>query len=158
MKKKNLIALAFALVLTLSLGMVLSSCGEEADDATVDEDLIYQMNEGEDGEQPTSLDKKKVEQARKLNEDEENFYGTWVAYGPEVENLYGSLEVTINEDGTVDIDVTGEKDSGTWHKIDGGISYKGELMAGKIYYGPTCQMIIEEKSEDSTISVLMEKQ
>lgn len=153
MKRTTIIALMSALMLIFSTGIFLTSCGI-GDEADTEEEILYQMNEGEDGVQTATVDKKTADKAKKLNENEENFYGTWVAYGGDAENLYGNLEVTINEDGTVKILVTDEKDAGTWEKIDGGISYTAELMSGKIYYGPTCTMVIENEG----ISVPMKQQ
>ena len=77
------------------------------------------------------------------------------------ENLYGNLEITINKNGTFDANITGENLHGKWHKIDGGIEYKNELISGKIFYGPTCIMTFEEFNSsdegDEDIQVVLVK-
>ncbi|MBQ6401024.1 MAG: hypothetical protein IJI20_01920 [Firmicutes bacterium] len=146
-KHRMLIALLLAVMVAFAFG--LTGCGEEEE--LSDDDIDYMLNEGAD--QPTTVDKKKASEARELNKNIDNFIGTWEATSEEAKNLYGHLKITINDNGTFDADVTDEKFSGTWTKIDGGISYTSELMSGKIYYGETCRMIIE----DSGVRVTMRK-
>lgn len=141
--------IAFLLMVCVAFAFGLTGCGSE--DELSDDDIDYMLNEGAD--QPTTVDKKKASEARELNKNIQNFVGTWEATSEEARNLYGHLRITINDDGTFDADVTDEKFSGTWTKIDGGISYTSELMNGKIYYGDTCRMIIE----DSDVRVTMRK-
>ena len=72
-------------------------------------------------------------------------------------NLYGKLELSINEDGTVVMDVADEHLEGTWEKVDGGIHFENELFEGDFYYGDKCQMIIKEIEEDDEIQVVLTK-
>lgn len=157
MKNSKKLTVLLLMAFVLAFGGILTACGSSSEEALDDSDIDYALNEGEMDK--LQVDPSKASQAQKLNEDKENFYGTWTATSPEAQNLYGHLEITINDDGTFDADITNEKFSGTWTKIDGGISYTSELISGKFYYGPTCQMIIQENGEtaEDDISVTLEK-
>ena len=146
-KKSKLISLLLAFLLVFSVSFALTACGTADAD-----DIDYQMNEEDSGGQ--NANKPKSKKALEMNQDEENFYGTWKATSSDAENLYGHLIITINDDGTFDADVAEEKFSGTWKKISGGISYTSELMSGKIYFGETLDMVIE----DEGVSVTLQKQ
>lgn len=116
-----------------------------SDDAYVDESAMTD----EELDRLSQLEQK----AAKLNQDEKNFYGTWETVTEGAHEIYGDLKFVIKEDGTFDADVTEEKFSGTWKKVDGGIKYKSVLMEGKMFYGKTCQMIIENEG----VSVAVKK-
>ena len=142
MKKKTLLSLLLSLVMATSFA--LCACGqEEADD--------FEINEDPSAMQATATPQQ-IEKAKEMNEDTENFYGTWIATSPEAQNLYGSLEFTINEDGTFDADVTHEVFSGTWKKTNSGITYTSELMSGKIWYAENGDLIIED-DQDTRVSL-----
>ena len=85
------------------------------------------------------------EKAAKMNQEEENFYGTWVATTEKAEYLYGNLELTITEDGTFTGNVTEEDFSGTWKKTDTGIRFDSELLSGELYFGDKCKMVIYDE-------------
>lgn len=143
--KKSRILVTVTLVIILSFScLLITSCGnKEPDDNGKQNKTDYSEMTPEEPE------KKAIE----LNKSEENFYGTWEATSDNAEMLYGHLNITINEDGTFDADVTDEIFSGTWEKIDGGIEYHSELMNGQLFYGKKCKMVIE----DSDIKVTLKK-
>lgn len=143
--KKNRILVIMSLVIVLSFScFLLTSCGnnESADSENNNKTDYSEMT-------PEELEKESIE----LNKSEDNFYGTWEATSDNAEMLYGHLNITINEDGTFDADVTDEVFSGTWEQIDGGIEYHSELMNGQMFYGKKCKMVIE----DSDIQVTLTK-
>ena len=145
--KKQLLSMMLAALMAFSFAFALTSCG------SADPDYIdYEMNEDDSG--TSNQNKPQSKKAQEMNAQEDNFYGTWKATSSDAENLYGHLIITINEDGTFDADVTDEKFSGTWKKTSGGISYTSELMNGKIYFGESLDMVIE----DAGVSVTLEKQ
>ena len=157
---KKILSLVLVLVMAVAFTFTLSACG-----SSEDEDVNAKPGFEEETDPYEDLsDAEKTalkEKANVMNKDEKNFYGTWkgddVAY-----DIYGDLTVTINEDGTCRI-VSGDEDlSGTWKKIDGGISYNTELMHGKFYYGDTCQMTIENSEmsdlEDDGTFITLTKQ
>ncbi len=143
---RKLLSLLLALLMAFSFAFTLTSCNSADPD-----DIDYEMNE-EEGSSNANLPKSK--KALEMNADEENFYGTWKATSSDAENLYGHLIITINDDGTFDADVTDEKFSGTWKKSNMGITYTSDLMSGKIYFGETLDMVIE----DEGVSVTLQKQ
>lgn len=145
-KHSKIIAMILAALMAFGFAFTLTACGSADPD-----DIDYEMNEDSGS---SNSNQPKSQKAREMNQDEENFYGTWKATSSDAENLYGHLIITINEDGTFDADVTEEKFSGTWKKINGGISYTSELMNGKIYFGESLDMVIE----DAGVSVTLQKQ
>ncbi|MBQ9014746.1 MAG: hypothetical protein IJ109_01375 [Firmicutes bacterium] len=164
MNKKTTLLLLFALMLSIS--MILASCGSSGGDTAVLSDesaeVPDQISLMDDPDWTQPSDPKLASKAEKLNEEEENFYGTWISTSADTENLYGNLEITIKKNGTFTANITGEDYTGEWHKIDGGIAYSHELISGKIYYGPTCVMTFEEFSEegedtDDDIMVVLKK-
>ncbi|MCQ2546191.1 MAG: hypothetical protein MJ161_01415 [Clostridia bacterium] len=145
MKRKNMLSIMLAIVMILSMSLVFGACGSDNEDdqtATAEE----QTTEAVDPE-AAELQAKAIE----MNKDEKNFLGTWVATTANAEYWYGHLEITINEDGTFDADVTDEKFSGTWEKIDGGIRYESELMNGTLFYGKRCRMVIDDQDVKVTL-------
>ncbi len=153
MKKKTIILLVLAL--TLSLCFAFTACGgndsneeptsTEAEATTTTEDLSN-LN-----------DEQLASKAEELNQDESNFFGKWEATSNNAKNLYGFLEVTINEDGTVIMDMAEEHLEGTWEKVDGGIHFQNELFDGDCFYGKKCKMVIKEIEEDDEIKVTLTK-
>ena len=137
---------ALLIALLLGMGACLTACGEEDIDEDINVSDDYALNE--DLEVQPSKNKTLIKKAQEMNKDPQNFLGTWEATSDEAKNYYGHLIITINEDGTFDADVADEKFSGTWTKIDGGISYTSELMSGKLFYGDTCEMIIDNPEKD----------
>lgn len=89
-----------------------------------------------------------------LNDSKESFLGTWVGTSESTEYLYGSISLTINEDNTFDADVSDEKFSGTWEKIDGGIKFDSVYISGEMYFGKKCKMVIYE---EDVAPVVLEK-
>ena len=147
MTKKKILALVLAGVFALSSAFVFTGCGSRDEEKPA----------GDDQEIAQLSDEELAEKAEELNKDEANFYGTWKATSANAEYLYGHLLVTINKDGTFDADITDEKFSGTWKKIDGGIEYDSELIHGKFFYGKKCRMVIEEQTEDEDLHVTLVK-
>ena len=144
--KKTLLSLMLALIMSMAFAM--TACGsdqEEDEEVAVDPGTINLMD---NPDATKAGDPALAKKAKKLNKDPSNFYGTWIPKSSDAENLYGNLEITINEDGTFDANITDIDLHGTWHKINGGIEYNNELISGKVFYGPTCIMTFEEFSDD----------
>ena len=147
--KKNLLVF---LILTLTLAFTLMACGDtdkEVEDNygapagdKVEVDPYYEMSDAE-------LEALKKE-AKVMNRDPENFYGTWVADDELAYDLYGGLIVTIEKNGKFTADVGGGEEiyHGTWTKTDEGIRFSSDLLSGTLYYGDTCQMTIDNSNWD----------
>lgn len=145
MKNTLLKIILFATI--ISTAFVFTACGssDSSDDST-------------EATTTTSVEESQLaSQAEELNKDEANFYGKWEATTENAKNLYGFLEVTVNEDGTVIMDMADEHLEGTWEKIDGGIHFKNELFEGDLFYGKKCKMVIREIEEDENIQVTLTK-
>lgn len=144
-------ALMLALVMAFCIGF--TGCGD--DEEVTDADIDYVMNE-EGMDDAIKADPKDVAKAKTLNQSAESFIGKWTVTSDEAKDLYGNLEITINDDGTFDGNVTGEDISGTWTKTDEGIAYKCDLMKGSMYYGDFGKMVIED-NENGDIKLVMQK-
>lgn len=153
---KKLLPAVLTAGVILGTACICFGCGSVDDENTDPTSSTAQTTVAETEDYYEMSDEKKASLATKasqMNKDPDNFYGTWVATAGEAIDLYGNMEIEIRKDGTFYAEVTDEKFSGTWKKIDGGIAYKSQLMNGKIYYGKTCEMEIE----DSGVSVIIEK-
>lgn len=146
--EKGISVLILLIIMTVSC-IGITGCG--ANDELTDDDLDYLVNEGSDDK--SNVDSKTAAEAKAMNQDIKNFIGTWNATSDEAKNYYGSLEITINDDGTFDAVVTGERFSGTWNKVDEGITYTSELMNGNIYFGDYGKLIIEDTETDIRVNL-----
>lgn len=156
MKRNKLILILLSLVMAFSLSFALCACGG-SNEGEESEDLELEAMEEETSSLSEEEQKALASKAVELNKDEANFFGTWKATSSNAANLYGKLELSINEDGTVVMDVADEHLEGTWEKVDGGIHFENELFEGDFYYGDKCQMIIKEIEEDDEIQVVLTK-
>lgn len=161
MKRNSKTLLSLLLALVMALAFTLSACGSSDEEEPTDAGVSDEVSLMEDPEATKPNDPKLASKAEALNEDPSSFYGTWISTSADAENLYGNLEITINENGTVRANITDIDMKGTWKKIDGGIEYKTELISGKIFYGPTCVMTFEEfeadEDGDDDIQVVLKK-
>ena len=101
----------------------------------------------------------KAESAIK-NKDVNNFIGKWKGTKETAYDIYGHLNVNIKRDGTINIDVVDENLDGTWEMQDDGLHYKNELMTGRIFYGRTGELTIDNDdwdydNEDTGIAVIL---
>ena len=101
----------------------------------------------------------KAESAIK-NKDVNNFIGKWKGTKETAYDIYGHLKVNIKRDGTINIDVVDENLDGTWEMQDDGLHYKNELMTGRIFYGRTGELTIDNDdwdydNEDTGIAVIL---
>ncbi|MDD4199951.1 MAG: hypothetical protein PHS19_01030 [Eubacteriales bacterium] len=146
--KKNILNNILVPIMLLSMIVLFSACGfndkdqqnNASDTSASEKEQIY-----------TNADGKTQEE---LNAEDDNFYGSWTATSGSAQNLYGNLDMTINENGTFDGNVTGEDFSGTWKKIDEGISFESVYINGEMYFGERCRMVIYD---DYSVPVTMKK-
>ncbi|MDO4518475.1 MAG: hypothetical protein Q4B78_04630 [Bacillota bacterium] len=136
-KKNSVIRLLIVLAMALCLCMGFVACGGNSDSGS-DEDI-------DDIEMTTTVNKELKEKADKMNKEEESFLGRWEATSEKAKYLYGNLEITINEDGTFDGNVTEEDFKGTWKKVDKGIEFSSEILSGKLFFGDNCRMVIYDE-------------
>ena len=62
------------------------------------------------------------------------YLGTWSATTAEmsgfelsVEEIFGNFDITLNDNGKCDVDISGEKDSGSWSQTENGFSIEDEM-------------------------------
>ena len=142
---KKILTRSLTVIMALTMIFAFCACGcqdkEHSEKADNTEPVIYTNEAGQTQQE--------------LNAEEESFYGKWVATSAHAEYLYGNLELTINEDGTFDANVTEIPFQGTWEKTEDGISFDSEYITGKMYFGKKCKMVIYE---DDIAPITLEKQ
>lgn len=175
MKRNKILTMILAAVMVLSAAASLSACGSDdrsddsANDKNTSEATESVTAEGEvefDGENDDSRDSAEAfdakleskansvtnKDARELNSDAKNFYGSWTATSEKAAMYYGNLDITINKDNTFDANVTGDDYSGSWTKTEYGIHLDGEILNGVMYYGDGCKMVIDEDDMKITLT------
>ena len=153
---KKTLLLLISLTISIMLCFAFTACGGDSEETETTE--ATQATETTEAIDLSELnDEQLASKAEELNQDESNFFGKWEATSPTAKNLYGFLEVTINEDGTVIMDMAEEHLEGTWEKVDGGIHFHNELFDGDCFYGKKCKMVIKEIEEDGEIKVTLTK-
>lgn len=158
--KQHYIPVVLSIILLISFGF--SACGasdennpaksenntsvidSNVDDETISDDPARDSDEEFDQLLVDKANKTSNKDAKSLNSDASNFYGTWSATSERAKYLYGNLDITINQDGTFNANVTGEDFSGTWTKTDYGIHFDNEYLWGVMYYNDKCNMIFDD--------------
>ena len=168
--KKYYVPVVLSIVLLISFG--LSACSSSNEDNSAESEKNASVIDSEVGDETVSddpardsddeFDQLLVDKANKvnnkdaktLNSDAVNFYGSWSATSERAKYLYGNLDITIKQDGTFDANVTDEDFSGTWTKTDYGIHFDNEYLWGVMYYNDKCKMIFD----DDDLSIVLTKQ
>lgn len=166
MKKRKFLTYLLLVVMMITTAFCLTGCGsdentqetavsqeeEVTEPANPDEGIMMDVDESEIA---SNIEKKansvSSKDAKKLNSDAANFYGSWTATSARAHDMYGNIDLTINKDGTFDANVTEEIFSGTWEKTDYGIHFESELIVGAMYYNDKCKMTFDE--DDFTVNL-----
>lgn len=124
---KYTVAICFSFIMLFSF----AACGSSDSD-----------NASTEATQPSS----KSDGVVKVDVPTKDFFGTWTADSEKAEYLYGSLEITINEDGTWKGDITGEKLHGTWEELDYGVHLFDEVLEWEsdLFYTANDNFVLSE--------------
>ena len=191
-KHLPLLAMTMLLAILLAGAFTLTGCGDEedvADDEAVIETTVEVPDTPEEKEKEReeagpennwgALPGDRVEvdpyeamseeeraivkkQSKKKNKDADNFIGKWKVDKETGYDLYGNTKIDINKDGTFKMDIGDEVFTATWKKTRDGIRYKGEVISGRIFYGRTGELIIDNDKwdiddEETGIGVILRK-
>ena len=163
-----------AIIMALILALTFTSCGEkkDAEDAAQDqqtteveqaeEDLLESGDDEIDTSNTTTeyYDEELGDyEIKKVNQDKDAFYGTWIATSEVAEYYYGNVTITVKKGGKWSGIVTDEKLSGTWTKNDEGLSLTSELLDVTLSFTDAGKLIMQEDTGDGDIvtTVLIKK-
>ena len=90
-----------------------------------------------------------------VDKDESEFVGSWTATSDKALYLYGNLDITVNSNGTWTGNVTGEKISGKWEKVDDHLHMSSELFNFDLEFESSGDLILKETGEDYTYNTVM---
>lgn len=143
--------LSLILIFMLSMCMM-SACSKDVkdDDAsnTVVEEESEEMTVFEDEDEGIELETQEV--------GTDFFYGTWIAETDRAKYMYGNVEITINEDGTWDGNITEEIVHGKWKTYGEGIKLTSELIPFYMSYSSNNNVVLRET--DDAVKVVLTRQ
>ena len=126
MKLKKLIIMVVCCVITASMGIALTGCGNSSDkDAGNSSGMNVESSTETNAENSTDTN---VESSTETN-DENRYLGTWAATVMEsdegdvydVEESIGAYEFTFNADNTFSGSINGDVSDGTWELTEDGV-------------------------------------
>lgn len=149
-KVKTLLTILCSFIMVLAFVSCGSSDNENTDPAgSTDVTQEADAGQGNDPAKPTIPEDATTVQddgVVKVEIPTDNFLGTWTADSGKAEHLYGSLEITLKEDGSWTGKVTGEKLYGTWIETDFGVHLydEVELWECDLFYTDKCNFVLSE--------------
>ena len=168
MKKKYIIFLLIALALIAAMCAFIVTkhndsteivVEEEADpnDLTDSDDFeLQEMEEGNGIAVDEEGDGAVVETVKKEVSD---YYGEWEATSDQAHYLYGSIDITVKEDGTWEGEITEEPLSGTWEDQGDHLHMNNEIFNFDLAFSSGGNlMMIDTDNEDPIYTVLTKKQ
>ena len=86
------------------------------------------------------------------------FYGSWEATSDRAAYLYGSFDITVNEDGTWQATVSDENLGGTWEAEDDHLHMDNEIFSFDLSFEESGKLLlVETGNEDVFYTVLTKK-
>lgn len=164
MNKKYKTVLIIALILAVAgLGWYMFS-SEASQDDIGETDEIEEIDDLEEVDEGNGISyEEEFEDAEIVKEKKESgdFIGSWTADSDQARYLYGNIDITINEDGIWDANVTEEDFKGTWKEDEYGITLTSDLLDCRFYFTDTGTLIMEdyrfEDNDEPIITVLKKK-
>ena len=93
-----------------------------------------------------------------VEKDVSDFFGEWEATSDQGLYLYGSIDITVNEDGTWDGEITEEPLSGTWEDQGDHIHMNNEIFSFDLAFSNSGNLVlIDTDSDDVIYTVLTRK-
>jgi hypothetical protein len=169
MKKKHLPILLIALALIALMGAwILANHNSDIDsadtevvedplDATESDDA--ELVEKEEGNGIAFDEEGDGAVVETVDKDTNDFFGDWEATSDMGHYLYGSIELTVKEDGTWEGEITGEPLSGTWEDMGDHIHMNNEIFSFDLAFSDSGNLVlIDTDSNDVVYTVLTKKQ
>lgn len=94
-----------------------------------------------------------------VQKDISDFYGEWEATSDQGLYLYGSIDITVKEDGTWEGEITEEPLSGTWEDMGDHIHMNNDIFSFDLAFSNSGNLVlIDTDSDDVLYTVLTKKQ
>jgi len=169
MKKKHLPILLIALALIALMGAwILANHNSDIDGADTDvvEDPLdatesddAELVEKEEGNGIAFDEEGDGAVVETVEKDTNDFFGDWEATSDMGHYLYGSIELTVKEDGTWEGEITGEPLSGTWEDKGDHLHMNNEIFSFDLAFSDSGNLVlIDTDSNDVLYTVLTRKQ
>ncbi len=117
---------------------------EQVDDLDQYSDITY-----EDEDEESTLNK--------VKKDIKKFYGTWVAKSGKAEYLYGSVEITVNEDGTWSGIITDEQLGGKYEEDGDTLHMNDDLFSFDLAFSSSGSLVMIEDNDGELIKTVLTK-
>ena len=171
MNKKRIviIVIAVALIAALAGYLAFTNKNKETNENTTSfEEAPTDMTESDEGElveresNGIAFEEEDDEAVlEKVAVDVSDYYGEWEATSDMALYLYGSIDITVKENGTWEGEVTGEPLGGTWEDMGDHLHMndtKAELFSFDLAFDKSGKLIlIDTDSEDEVHTVLTKK-
>lgn len=166
MKKKYIPFLIIALLLIGALtAYIITSHDSEVpetemevdpDDLTESDDI--ELEEREEGSGITFDEEGDGAVVEPVKTDVSAFYGEWEATSDMGHYLYGSIDITVKEDGTWEGEITEEPLEGTWEDMGDHLHMNNELFSFDLAFSEGGNLVlIDTDSDDVVYTVLTKK-
>lgn len=93
----------------------------------------------------------------RVEADESDFYGTWVAKSDRAQYLYGNIEVTVKEDGTWTGNITDEELSGKWTAKGDHLHMNNDLFSFDLAFDKYGDLIFIDSEAEDDINIVLSK-
>ena len=93
----------------------------------------------------------------RVEADESDFYGTWVAKSDRAQYLYGNIEVTVKEDGTWTGNITDEELSGKWTAKGDHLHMNNDLFSFDLAFDKYGALIFIDSEAEDDINIVLTK-
>lgn len=85
------------------------------------------------------------------------FYGTWIATSGKALNLYGNIEVTVNEDGTWEGNITDEELRGEWVTQGDHLHLNNDLFSFDLVFDKSGALIFIDSEAEEDINIVLKR-
>lgn len=171
MKKKHIpiLLIALALIAVLGAWIVVDHNRDAepeteivAEDETNPDDLTesddFELDEREEGNGIAFEEEGDGAVVDTVEKDASDFFGEWEATSDQGRYLYGSIDITVKEDGTWDGEITGEPLNGTWEDMGDHLHMNNEIFSFDLAFSDSGNLVlIDTDSEDVIYTVLTKK-
>ncbi len=171
MKKKHIpiLLIALALIAVMGAWIVANHNNSEpeteivAEEETNPDDLTesddFELEDREEGNGIVFDEEGDGAVVEKVEKEASDFFGEWEATSDQGHYLYGSVDITVKEDGTWEGAITGEPLNGTWEDKGDHLHMNNDLFSFDLAFSSSGNLVmIDTDSEDPIYTVLTKKQ
>ena len=169
MKKRHILRLLIALALIAAMCAWIVAKHNKDNTNIVVEDQVdpndltesddFELEEREEGNGIAFDEEGDGASVETVKKDVSDFYGEWEATSDQAHYLYGSIDITVKEDGTWEGEITEEPLNGTWEDMGDHLHMNNDIFSFDLAYSNGGNlMMIDTDSDDVIYTVLTKKQ